>query len=157
MNVDGEIGAGLAAPNPAPLPVGEAPGLVQGAERDKEQESGTMECPGTAGFWLSPQQKHVWTLQQEGRAFGTTCLVLVDGALSVENLRRALHQLVGRHEILRTVYRRQAGMKFPFQVVLDGADPAVELVDLSGLSDSEQTEQLETRCRKEQALSLGPT
>ena len=25
-----------------------------------------MENPGTAGFWLSPQQKRIWTLQQEG-------------------------------------------------------------------------------------------
>jgi amino acid adenylation domain-containing protein len=156
MNVDGES-TRLTAPNPPPPPMGEAPALAQGAERDKERASGTMESPGTAGFWLSPQQKHVWTLQQEGRAFSATCLVLVEGDLSVEVLERALRQLVARHEILRTVYRRQAGMKFPFQVVLEGTDPAVELVDLSGLSDSEQSEQLQTLLRKEQALSVGPT
>src|SRR5664279_1475227 len=105
MKGDGEIGTGLATPNPTPPPVAEAPALVQGADGDKEQESGTMENPGTAGFWLSPQQKHVWTLQQEGRAYGTSCLVLVEGDLSVDNLGCALHQLVARHEILRTVYR----------------------------------------------------
>jgi len=115
-----------------------------------------MENPGTAGFWLSPQQKQVWTLQQKGCAYRSTCLVLIEGTLPVDHLGRALHHLIARHEILRTIYLRQPGMKFPFQVVLDSADPSLEVVDLSGLSDSEQKEQLEGLFQKEQVQSVGP-
>jgi hypothetical protein len=33
----------------------------------------------TAGFWLSPQQKQVWSAQQEGGAFASVCLVVAGG------------------------------------------------------------------------------
>ena len=47
-------------------------------------------------------------------------------------------------------------MKFPFQVVLDSADPSLEVFDLSGLPDSEQKEQLEGLFQKEQVVSVRP-
>ena len=83
-------------------------------------------------------------------------MVLVKGALPIDNLKRALSQLVARHETLRTVYRRQPGMKFPFQVVLESDDPSLEVTDLSGLSESEQKNQLEELFRHEQLRSGGP-
>jgi amino acid adenylation domain-containing protein len=115
-----------------------------------------MESPANTGFWLSPQQRHVWSQQLDGVATRSTCMVLVNGALPIYNLKRALSQLVARHEILRTVYRRQSGMKFPFQVVLDSDDPSLEVADLSGLSESEQKNQLEDWFRQEQLRSAGP-
>jgi hypothetical protein len=115
-----------------------------------------MESPANTGFWLSPQQRHVWSQQLDGVATRSTCLVLVEGALPIDNLKRALSQLVARHEILRTVYRRQPGMKFPFQVVLESDDPSLEVTDLSGLSESEQKNHLEELFRQEQLRSGGP-
>ena len=115
-----------------------------------------MENPANAGFWLSPHQRHVWTLQQEGSAYRSSCLVLVEGALTADSLRRSLLQLVARNEILRTIYRRQPGMTFPFQVVLESADPLLEVVDLSSLPVSAQREQLDALVRSEQVRSEGP-
>lgn len=71
-----------------------------------------MENPATAGFWLSPQQRHIWALQQKGYANRGRCLVLIEGAVSADDMELCLRRLVARHEILRTVYRHQAGMKF---------------------------------------------
>ena len=115
-----------------------------------------MENPATAGFWLSPQQSHVWTLQLEGRAWRSACLVGIEGPLPVENLSRALTQIVERHEILRTIYVRQPGMKFPFQVVLEKAAPSLEVIDLAGLSLSEQAAKLDHIFLNEQVRSVGP-
>jgi len=115
-----------------------------------------MHNPGAAGFWLSPQQKRIWTLQQEGSAYRSVCLALIEDALPVEKLERALRRLVARHEILRTAYVRQPGMKFPFQVVLESAEPSLDMVDLSGLPDSKQKEQFEELFRNEQVRSVGP-
>jgi len=115
-----------------------------------------MHNPGAAGFWLSPQQKRIWTLQQEGSAYRSVCLALIEGAQPIEKFELALRQAVARHEILRTVYVRQPGMKFPFQVVLESADPFVQVFDLSGLPDGKQSEQFEELFRNEQVRSVGP-
>src|ERR1035438_7474957 len=114
-----------------------------------------MDSALNSGFWLSPQQRHAWTQQQDG-GHGSTCLVLIEGALSADSVERGLRGLVARHEILRTVYRRQPGMKFPFQVVLESADSSLEVVDLSSQSDSEQRNELERLLRNEQLRSSGP-
>jgi hypothetical protein len=129
---------------------------ILGSNGPEQQESDTMESPANTGFWLSPQQRHVWSQQLDGVATRSTCMVLVEGALPTDNLKHALSQLVARHEILRTVYRRRPGMKFPFQVVLESDDPSLEVTDLSGLSESEQKNQLEELFRHEQLRSSGP-
>ncbi len=99
-----------------------------------------MQEQATAGFWLSPQQKFAWSLGQEpmrtpARA---VCLVSLDGRVDPERLRQSLQEVVSRHEILRTVFRRQTGMKVPFQVVLDSAEFAWEEADFSTVTDAER-------------------
>jgi amino acid adenylation domain-containing protein len=70
------------------------------------------------GFRLSPQQKRVWTLQQrEHQPYHTQCVLLLEGSLDVDALKAALAQVVERHEILRTSFRRLPGMSLPLQVV----------------------------------------
>jgi Condensation domain len=115
-----------------------------------------MENPATAGFWLSPQQRHIWALQQKGYAYRGSCFVLIEGAVCADDMERCLRLLVARHEILRTVYLHQAGMKFPFQVVLDSVNPAFEAVDLRSSSQSEQCGRLEKLLLDEQVQSAGP-
>jgi amino acid adenylation domain-containing protein len=90
--------------------------------KDEERSQGMQEQAG-AGFWLSPQQKFAWRLQQEAlrKPARAACLVSLQGVADTGRLQECLRELVSRHEILRTVFRRQTGMKLPFQVVLETA------------------------------------
>src|SRR5215470_496564 len=92
------------------------------------------------GFWLSPQQKFVWTIEQDvlRSASRAACLISLHGALDAERLRAGLRELVARHEILRTVFQRQTGMKLPFQVVLESDEFVWAQTDLSSLVEGER-------------------
>jgi amino acid adenylation domain-containing protein len=116
-----------------------------------------MVTPVTAGFWLSPQQKHVWALQQEGRVLRSVCLLQPDCNVSADAFASALKQLAMRHEILRTIYVNQPGMKFPFQAVLDAGEPRIEFLDLTKSSEAEQTVRLDSLFVEFQVPSDGPT
>src|SRR6266566_1589293 len=104
-----------------------------------------MQEHATAGFWLSPQQKLAWKLQQQTLPGSSraTCLISLTGQLDANEMHGALQEIVSRHEILRTVFRRQTGMKFPFQVVLEKGEVGWEEVDFSGLATSERGSQLQ--------------
>ncbi len=115
-----------------------------------------MGTPVTAGFWLSPQQKYVWTLEQEGHALRSVCLFELDCIISQQALASALKQVVARHEILRTTYVHQPGMKFPFQAIVDAADQSVEYIDLSSLSGAEQEAKLDEIFGSLRAPRVGP-
>ena len=78
------------------------------------------------GFELSRQQKHLWLTQRDSTAFVSKCAVLVEGALDHEALMKALHELIARHEILRTSFRALAGMSVPVQVIGD-ASPLLDV------------------------------
>src|SRR6476661_5364195 len=110
-----------------------------------------MENQATAGFWLSPQQNHVWSLQQRTDvSFGIACFVRILGSLNQDKLHDALRSVIIRHEALRTVFRRRPGMKFPFQVILEDGEPAWEILDLSGLSSTVQDSRLQDLFRLQQ-------
>ena len=59
------------------------------------------------GFRLSPQQRHLWLLQQGEQCspYRAQCAVLIEGALNVAIIKDALHKVVERHEILRTAFQ----------------------------------------------------
>src|SRR3954469_19542594 len=103
----------------------------------------------TAGFWLSPHQKHLWSLQQQGGAYAVVSLVSIEGPLREERLLQALEQNIARHEVLRTVYRRQSGMKLPFQVVFENLKPHWEVIDLVGRTAADQQNRLLHRLHQE--------
>jgi amino acid adenylation domain-containing protein/non-ribosomal peptide synthase protein (TIGR01720 family) len=69
------------------------------------------------GFRLSPQQGRLWMLQQGALDYRAQCALLLEGPLDRQALRRALRQIVDRHEILRTRFHRETGMKAPVQVI----------------------------------------
>ncbi|MBV9182729.1 MAG: AMP-binding protein, partial [Acidobacteria bacterium] len=72
----------------------------------------------TAGFRLSLQQERAWTQHERGvRPYAQT-IVQVTGELEPARLKRALEEVVAQQEILRTRFRRQAGVKLPFQVIV---------------------------------------
>jgi amino acid adenylation domain-containing protein len=121
-----------------------------------------MEREATVGFWLSPQQASVCSQQAAHPAVAMRAvgLVALEGRVRPEALQRALRELSARHEILRTVYRRQPGMKLPFQVVLDSLEPAWEVLRLPAMSLAEREQALQRLFEQEQRrktdLAQGP-
>jgi len=71
------------------------------------------------GYGISQQQLEAW--RELSTRAGVTprevCEVLLSGEVDSKALRRALEEMVVRHEILRTGYRLSAGMSQPWQVV----------------------------------------
>jgi amino acid adenylation domain-containing protein len=94
--------------------------------------------PETAtSFRLSPQQERLWSGEAEpaGRSRG---VFLLTGTFEAPRLQEALLRVVERHEILRTTFQRQPGMRLPLQVVHEELAPGWEAHDLSGLAPGEQ-------------------
>ncbi len=114
------------------------------------------------GFWLSPLQEHVWSLDpgKHGAVYRVQALVLLEGVLECDKLQNALEQVVARHDILRTIFVRQTGMKVPFQVISINMALDWKTTDLSGLSEHEQRSQISgifDRAQKAPfALDAGP-
>ncbi|HEX8355048.1 MAG TPA: AMP-binding protein, partial [Pyrinomonadaceae bacterium] len=102
------------------------------------------------GFRSSLQQRRLWQLQQQGGRprFGARCAMLLEGPLAAGALRRALSQVIARHEILRTRLQYVAGMRWPIQVVADGTGAAWSTVDLSDLDPQSQQVRVEESYRE---------
>ncbi|MCB1032628.1 MAG: AMP-binding protein, partial [Acidobacteria bacterium] len=71
------------------------------------------------GFRLSPHQRQIWLLQTGAGPFCAQCALELRGSLDPDRLRRAFEEVVARHEILRTTFRRAPGVKIPIQVVAE--------------------------------------
>src|SRR6476646_1916713 len=97
------------------------------------------------GFRLSPQQRHLWSLQQVSvfPIYQVLSTISIKGNLSTEILERAIAHIVRRHEILRTTFLRAPGIKIPFQVVSDAAQFSWQFSDLSNLDHERQRSKLE--------------
>jgi len=106
-----------------------------------------------SGFWLSPQQKFAWRVEEAiGRPARTLGLISLDGNVEPARLRSAVGEVVSRHEALRTVFRRPAGMKMPLQMVLDAAQFDWEHRKISGLSPNEQQREIDSFFEAEQGF-----
>src|SRR5450432_3015459 len=101
-----------------------------------KERSLEMQEQASAGFWLSPQQKFAWRLEHEAlhRPARAVCLISMEGQVGAGRIQECLREMISRHEILRTVFRRQTGMKVPFQVVLETAGVDWEEADFSAKS-----------------------
>src|SRR5690349_14034276 len=88
-----------------------------------------MSAKNITGFRLSPQQKHLWLLQQVTPHLPqrARCICVIDGSLNVALLKRALQQVVRQHEILRTSFLCLPEMNIPVQVIED--DYAFSLIE----------------------------
>ncbi|WP_405901909.1 amino acid adenylation domain-containing protein [Streptomyces sp. NBC_00656] len=89
--------------------------------------------PGTATGEpvLAPVQHGLWFLQQLSgyrAAYNVPCALRLTGPLDVVALRRALHDLAGRHDALRTRCPERDGSPFP-QVVPPGELPELLAVE----------------------------
>lgn len=71
------------------------------------------------GFRLSPQQKHLWLLQQNGyepayRVYGS---FRIEGNIQSEVFKATLENVVHRYEILNTTFHPLPGLNIPVQVI----------------------------------------
>ena len=108
------------------------------------------------GFRLSPQQRHVWSLQQVSAVpiYQVLSTISINGNLSADILERAFADVVRRHEILRTTFQRPSGIKIPFQVISDAAPLSLQFSDLSNLDHERQRSKLEESFAAESGRSF---
>jgi amino acid adenylation domain-containing protein len=110
---------------------------------------------------LSFAQQRLWFVDQmegAGAAYHVPGAVRLRGRLDGEALRRALEEIVRRHEALRTVFRVRDAE--PLQVVLPPGPLDLPLHDLSALAADEREAALRARVREEARrpfdLAAGP-
>jgi amino acid adenylation domain-containing protein len=96
-----------------------------------------MQSVRSEGFRLSPQQRRAWLLAQSSSAYRSGCAVSLAGSLDVPRLRRALEEVVVRHDILRTTFQRAPGVKIPIQVVHPTLAPSWRELDLISAAEPE--------------------
>jgi hypothetical protein len=99
-----------------------------------------MQKKTISGYRLSPQQKRLWLLDQgsSSTSYRARCAILLQGNLKADLLREALHDVVKRHEILRTTFDFLPGMDLPLQVIKDSCPPSFELYELRGQNADHQ-------------------
>jgi len=97
------------------------------------------------GYRLSPQQKHLCSLQQIDRntPYRVQVAVLIEGRLNAALLKEALERVIARHESLRTNFQCFAGLTLPVQVVGENGMRWMAPHDLSGLDANEQQARIE--------------
>jgi amino acid adenylation domain-containing protein/thioester reductase-like protein len=98
------------------------------------------------GFRLSPQQEHLWSLQECTRnsVYRSDCVISITGNLDLERLQLALQTVVARHEILRTCFCCLPGMTIPVQVITNNQVTLAPRYDLSDCSAEKQKAKLQT-------------
>ncbi|MEG3918368.1 amino acid adenylation domain-containing protein [Microcoleus sp. T3_A4] len=97
------------------------------------------------GFRLSPQQRHLWRLQQNNpkQIYRVRGGILISGNLDKKILKKALQNVVNRHEILRTSFHCLSGMTLPLQAIASIGEVPISEHNLSGLSPEEQESKIE--------------
>ncbi len=101
------------------------------------------------GFQLSPQQKRLWSLQQDSLAYQTQGAILIEDNLNREILKASLQNVINRHEILRTTFRRKPGIKAPLQVLADSSVLSCRDINLSDLDCQQQKSKIEEILQEE--------
>jgi len=89
------------------------------------------------GYQLSPLQKRLWLLQQDGSAYVSQCAIRLKGKLDQKNLEAAVQHTVERYEILRTTFLRVPGIKLPMQTIIENCAPSWDFVDLRDQKDQQ--------------------
>ncbi|WP_301542273.1 non-ribosomal peptide synthetase [Pyxidicoccus fallax] len=117
--------------------------------------------PRTGPLPLSFAQQRLWFIDQlePGSAtYNMPAFVRLEGTLDVDSLRRALSELVRRHEALRTTFVEQEGQ--PLQLIHPHVEPKLTVMDLGGLEPEAAREALEHGLREEASrpfrLTTGP-
>ena len=111
------------------------------AEMGGEQEQQIALAPEQQEYPLSPGQLGIWKASQaeaSNIAYNMPIIFRIEGALDQAALRKAVAELVARHESLRTVFVQPSGSEVR-QRILDGLDLAavMEQVEVPAYSTEE--------------------
>jgi amino acid adenylation domain-containing protein len=148
----------------------EAPtvGLLAARVAAELRDQATVELEGPrvverrpGGMPLSFAQQRMWFMQQlepESSAYHIPGAVRLRGPLAVRELEQSLHEIIERHESLRTVFPLTAGQ--PLQQVLEQVEWRLGELDLSHLTAEEQEREvsaiLRSQIKMNFDLSTGP-
>jgi amino acid adenylation domain-containing protein len=104
-----------------------------------------MQIDVIEGFRLSPQQRHLWSLQQAGdeRQYRAQCAILIEGSLDLRVLKAILRDISDRYEILRTGFRCSPVTNIPLQGVNEQSAPSIEEYNLRTCDTSRQDAEVE--------------
>ena len=115
-----------------------------------ERQSAGVARKVIEGFRLSPQQRHLWSLQQvdQSPSYRAQCAVLIEGIADTRILQAALRDVWDRYEILRTAFQCVPGIDTPVQVITDddvalSGVLAVDSYNLIGLDYPQQEARIE--------------
>ena len=110
---------------------------------------------------LSFAQQRLWFLNQlrpGSSEYNSWRAIRVKGELKIEALRKALNEILRRHEVLRTKYPVVDGM--PMQEIVANQEIVMEELDLRGVREEEREELAEEAAKQEGArgfdLVTGP-
>ncbi len=110
---------------------------------------------------VSFAQQRLWFIDQfdpSSASYNIPAGVVIEGELDVEALRRALNEVVNRHETLRTSVVTNEGE--PAQVIAESAEVGLPLIDLTGEAEQaarQKAEQMAARQAREPfELGRGP-
>ncbi|MCP3144587.1 amino acid adenylation domain-containing protein [Pyxidicoccus sp. QH1ED-7-1] len=109
--------------------------------------------PRTGPLPLSFAQQRLWFIDRltpGGAQYNMPAFVRLEGPLDLSALKRALDEVVQRHEALRTTFTRHGDQ--PVQLIAPGVALQLERVDLSRLDAQDAPEELERRLREELVL-----
>ncbi|MEL7407802.1 MAG: amino acid adenylation domain-containing protein, partial [Cyanobacteria bacterium J06558_2] len=96
-----------------------------------------MSAETLQGFQLSPQQKHLWSGQQDNNITLSQAIIEVTGKVDLIVLRAAIQKIVDRQEILRTNFYRKSGVSIPFQVIAETRDVFWQSIELKDVEQQE--------------------
>ena len=104
-----------------------------------------MESLTSAGFEISPQQKSLWLLQQEGekQKYRVTGSVLIEGYLDTIILEKAIQKAIQNNEILRTGFEETLSLNVPIQVIHNRHDFCLNFHDLINFDTAKQKGKIE--------------
>jgi NRPS condensation-like uncharacterized protein len=104
-----------------------------------------MESKTAESFYASPQQEHLWSLQQadDNLAYRSQQAVLIEGSLDTELLQTAIREVVNRNEILRTTFHYASEEDRLVQSVADAASLSIKEFSLSGQSAQNQETEMD--------------
>lgn len=95
------------------------------------------------GFRLSPQQKHLWSLQKHSDAYKAQCTIRIVGDINFLSLQLALKNVIEKHDILRTTLYHRPEFKWPLQSIGSSDNVSWYDIDLSKLNTKEQKVEIE--------------
>ncbi|MGB7951260.1 MAG: condensation domain-containing protein, partial [Candidatus Binatia bacterium] len=136
--------------------------MLQVKLREKQDASRPVKAiPRRASQELAPlsfAQQRLWflsRLEPESAAYNQSQVVRLEGALDIDALKRAFHQIVVRHAVLRTTIVSVDGT--PMQRIAKGVDFELPLIDLQSIEkgrvDSEARRLLATEAQRPFDLS----